>query len=114
MTEQKKLTKAQREFFDRITREILTGVCTFVIDDPEEVEVEVKQADIDSLTTLVGNAYLSRIDFTTLKRVDRATRSDEFKAVHAAALEVGEEIQGVLVSAVENMLQRRAEGEAKA
>lgn len=78
-----KLTKAQAQFFscfvEDATRSTLQGVRT-----PEEVDKFIADTDLSPLVREYAESLLKKVDFTTLKRVDRFLRSDEYLTVMAA------------------------------
>ena len=110
MTEAKKLTKAQREFFERVTRALLMGIIFVALDGDidEETSKYVESVDVAGLTEAVGAAYLAEASFADVKRVDKFIRSDEFQAVQRAGGQVGEACKDALVTVVKDILQAKS------
>lgn len=110
MTEAKRLTKAQREFFDKVTKDIVRLMLVLGLEpeDFKEVEDLIDEVDLSKLTELVGQQYLERISFTELKRVERFTQSEEYKKVQTVGAEVGDAIKETLVEAVRDVILARA------
>lgn len=109
MTKAKKLTKAQREFFTPITREILTNTMVVGLGDLyEEVKEEVEATDVTELTEAVGSAFLARHTFAELKRVEAFSRSELVTSIQATGEAVGLAIQDMVTDLVADMLKARA------
>tara|TARA_R100000656_G_scaffold102966_1_gene74902 strand:+ start:2724 stop:3062 length:339 start_codon:yes stop_codon:yes gene_type:complete len=110
MTKAKRLTKAQREFFDGVTKDIVRLMLALGLDadDFKEVEDLIDEVDLSELTELVGQQYLERISFTELKRVERFTKSDAYQKVQTVGAEVGEAIKDTLVESVREVILARA------
>lgn len=78
-----KLTKAQKQFFSRFvedaTRSTLQGART-----PLEINRFITDTDLSPLVQEYAESLLKQVDFSTLKRVDRFLRSDDYLTVMAA------------------------------
>lgn len=93
-----KLTKAQREFFYDFAKNDLSNVLFPILHaqglqlTPELAEELLKMVDLDSYTEVIGQAFLERVDFTTIKRVDKVMKSDEFNNVIIASQQVSDAV----------------------
>lgn len=91
-----KLTKAQREFFSEFAKNDLGNALFPVLHaqgiqlTPELAEELLNLVDLDAYTEIVGQAFLERVDFTTVKRVDKIMKSDEFNNVIIASQQVSD------------------------
>jgi hypothetical protein len=93
-----KLTKAQREFFREFARNDLSNTLfpllagqgiTFT---PELAASLLDMVDLEAYTEIVGAAFLERVDFATIKRVDKIMKSDEFNNVIVASHQVSDAV----------------------
>lgn len=93
-----KLTKAQREFFAEFARNDLSNTLFPVLAGqgltftPELAKELLDMVDLDAYTEIVGKAFLERVDFATLKRVDKIMKSDEFNNVITASHQVSDAV----------------------
>ncbi len=91
-----KLTKAQREFFSEFAKNDLGNALFPILHaqgiqlTPELAEELLNLVDLDAYTEIVGAAFLERVDFTTVKRVDKIMKSDEFNNVIVASQQVAD------------------------
>lgn len=91
-----KLTKAQREFFSEFAKNDLGNALFPILHaqgiqlTPELAEELLNLVDLDAYTEIVGQAFLERVDFTTVKRVDKIMKSDEFNNVIVASQQVAD------------------------
>lgn len=91
-----KLTKAQREFFSEFAKNDLGNALFPILHaqgiqlTPELAEELLNLVDLDAYTEIVGAAFLERVDFTTVKRVDKIMKSDEFNNVIVASQQVSD------------------------
>lgn len=110
MTEAKRLTKAQRAFFEPIAKEMVTAMLYIALedDDFEEVKDLVEEVDLQVLTEQVGLRYLEGVSFTDLKRVQKFTSEEPYKAVVKTGAEVGEAVKDLLVEAMRDVILSRA------
>lgn len=101
-----KLTKSQKEFFGlfavNAVENILGPVLEFKGVDitAEQVSEVVKTLDLTDLTNAIGRAFIERVDFKTILKVDKFMKSEEFAKVVAASTEVNGLVQGELVQVV--------------
>lgn len=115
----RKLTKAQKEFFgafaSNAVENILGPVLEFKgveISNDQLMEV-VKTLDLTELTQAIGQAFLDRVDFKTILKVDKFMKSDEFSSVVMASSEVNGLVQGELIQVVAPLIPQD-EDEAQA
>lgn len=93
-----KLTKAQKEFFTEFARNDLSNTLFPILAGqgitftPELAKELLDMVDLDTYTEIVGQAFLERIDFTTIKRVDKIMKSDEFNNVIVASHQVSDAV----------------------
>jgi hypothetical protein len=93
-----KLTKAQREFFYDFAKNDLSNILFPILHaqglqlTPELAENLLSMVDLDSYTETIGQAFLSRVDFTTIRRVDKIMKSDEFNNVIVASQQVSDAV----------------------
>lgn len=91
-----KLTKAQREFFTEFAKNDLSNTLFPILHaqgiglTPELAEELISMVDLDTYTEVIGAAFLERVDFTTIKRVDKIMKSDEFNNVIIASQQVSD------------------------
>lgn len=91
-----KLTKAQREFFSEFAKNDLGNALFPILHaqgiplTPELAEELLNLVDLDAYTEIVGAAFLERVDFTTVKRVAKIMKSDEFNNVIVASQQVAD------------------------
>lgn len=105
-----KLTKAQREFFGAFAFNAVTGLLVAVhemndSDEPVENLVGlVQDSALTSLTQLLGEKFLERVDFATLKKVDKFLKSEDAISVVVASTEVSNSINDVLIEIVSTLI----------
>lgn len=101
MTEQNKatkLTKAQREFFYSFAKNDLSNALFPILDaqglelTPELANELLEMVDLTAYTDIVGKAFLEKVDFAAIKRVDKIMKSDEFNQVVFASHLVSEAV----------------------
>lgn len=91
-----KLTKAQREFFYDFAKNDLSNTLFPILHaqglqlTPELAEELLKMVDLNSYTETIGQAFLERVDFATIKRVDKIMKGDEFNNVIIASQQVSD------------------------
>lgn len=113
MSEVKKLTKAQKEFFTEVTKELLTLMLVLGLgaDDEDqilEIQKQVEVADIGELTQIVGERYLEHVTLAELKRVQKYTKSEEYLKVQRAGAAVGEAVKDSILRAIEEIISAKA------
>jgi hypothetical protein len=112
MTEQAvvKLTKAQKEFFGAFAFNAVTGLLVAVHEmnnsdtAVEELVGKVQDTDLTALTQLIGEKFLERVDFATLKKVDKFLKSEDAVNVVVASTEVSNSINDVLIKIVSTLI----------
>lgn len=113
MTEVKtpvKLNKAQREFFGAFSRNAVSNILGPVLAykgveiTDEQLAGVVDTIDMSTLTQAIAEAFMERVDFKTLVKVDRFMRGDEFMSVVAASSEVNAAVQAELVQIIAPMI----------
>lgn len=93
-----KLTKAQKEFFTEFARNDLSNTLFPILAGqgveftPELANQLMDMIDLDTYTEIVGQAFLERIDFAAIKRVDKIMKSDEFNSVIVASHQVSDAV----------------------
>lgn len=91
-----KLTKAQREFFYEFAKNDLSNTLFPILHaqgiglTPELAEELLGMVDLGAYTEVIGAAFLERVDFTTIKRVDKIMKSVEFNNVIIASQQVSD------------------------
>ena len=113
-----KLTKKQREFFDKFSRNILANTILMdinakgheVTDEVAERVVDiVSRQDVTTLSEAVGKALLEKVPFATLVKVEKFLNTDEAKDAMKAAQEVGAAVQDELYALVHEMFKVQTE-----
>ena len=111
MTEQViKLTKAQKEFFGAFAFNAVTGLLVAVhemngSDTPQEELVGlVQDTDLKDLTQVIGQKFLERVDFATLKKVDKFLKSEDAVSVVVASTEVSNSINELLIEIISTLI----------
>ena len=113
MTEQAvaiKLTKAQKEFFGAFAFNAVTGLLVAVHEmngsdaAVEDLVGKVQDTDLTALTQLIGEKFLERVDFATLKKVDKFLKSEDAVSVVVASTEVSNSINDVLIEIVSTLI----------
>lgn len=91
-----KLTKAQRAFFADFARNDISN-CLFPILHSQGLEftAEVANEVMDSINfdpyiELIASSFLERVDFATIKKIDKIMKSDEFQNVIVASHQVSD------------------------
>ncbi|QHZ60007.1 hypothetical protein PJKIFABJ_00052 [Pseudomonas phage PE09] len=93
-----KLTKAQREFFYEFAKNDLSNALFPILHaqgiqmTSELAEELLNMVDLNTYTEIVGSAFLERVDFATIKRVDKIMKSDEFNNVIVASHQVSDAV----------------------
>jgi hypothetical protein len=119
MTEQViKLTKAQKEFFGAFAFNAVTGLLVAVHEmndsaaEVEDLVGKVQDTDLTELTQIIGQKFLERVDFATLKKVDKFLKSEDAVSVVVASTEVSNSINDQLIELVASLLPGVNEQEA--
>lgn len=96
------LTKKQREFFDRFSRNILVNTLIMRLDqagmaltdeDVAKINLVVDSADVSSISKAASEKLLEKVDFATLVKVEKFLTAPETKKALDAAQEVGIAVQ---------------------
>ena len=110
-----KLTKAQREFFGKFASNAVENILGPVLEfkgveitDAQVAEV-VKTLDLTELTNAIGRAFIERVDFKTIVKVDKFMKGEEFTNVVLASSEVNALVQSELVQIVAPLIPQEAE-----
>lgn len=109
-----KLTKAQREFFGSFASNAVENILAPVLEfkgvdiTAEQVAEVVKTLDLTELTNAIGRAFMERVDFKTIVKVDKFMKSEEFTSVVMASSEVNALVQGELVQIVAPLIPQDA------
>jgi hypothetical protein len=102
----RKLTKAQKEFFGTFAANAVENILGPVLEfkgveiTAEQVSAVVKTLDLSQLTNAIGSAFIDRVDFKTILKVDKFMKSVEFASVVAASTEVNGLVQSELVQII--------------
>jgi hypothetical protein len=105
-----KLTKAQREFFSEFARNDLGNALFPILASQglqitKEVGGEVLDAiDLSAYTEIVGQAFLERADFATIKRVDKIMKSEDFLKVVVASHQVSDLVHEARISILTSLI----------
>lgn len=105
-----KLTKAQREFFGAFAFNAVTGLLVAVHEmngsetPQEELVGLVQDTDLKDLTQVIGEKFLERVDFATLKKVDKFLKSEDAVSVVVASTEVSNSINELLIEIVSKLI----------
>ena len=117
MTAQVKLTKAQKEFFGAFAFNAVTGLLVAVHEmNGSEEPVDnlvglVQDTDLKDLTQVIGEKFLERVDFATLKKVDKFLKSEDAVSVVVASTEVSNSINELLIEIVSTLIPGGKEAE---
>lgn len=101
-----KLTKAQKEFFGAFASNAVENILGPVLEfkgveiTAEQVSEVVKTLDLTELTNAIGRAFIDRVDFKVITKVDKFMKSEEFTSVVLASSEVNAMVQGELVQII--------------
>lgn len=112
-----KLTKTQREFFVQFSKGAVAGILGPVLEfkgveiTPEQLAEVIETMDLTDLTKAIGQAFLARVDFKTIVKVDKFMKSEEFMQVVQASSEVNAMVQSELVQAVAPLIPTDAPAE---
>lgn len=112
---QKKLTKAQKEFFGAFASNAVENILGPVLEFKglEITAEQVSTLDLSELVASIGGAFLERVDFKTLKAVDKFMRSEDFVNVVLASTEVNAMVQGLLVQIIAPLIPVDSEREVE-
>jgi hypothetical protein len=110
MTEQTtapaKLTKAQKEFFGKFASNAVENILGPVLEfrgveiTAEQVSNVVATLDLTTLTEAIARAFIDRVDFKTIVKVDKFMKGEEFTNVVTASSEVNALVQGELIQII--------------
>lgn len=109
-----KLTKTQKEFFGAFAKNAVENILGPVLEfkgveiTPEQVTEVVKTLDLTDLTNAIGRAFIDRVDFKTILKVDKFMKSDEFTSVVMASSEVNGMVQSQLVQTIAPLIPQEA------
>lgn len=91
-----KLNKTQREFFHAFAKNDLSNSLFPILHaqgiefTPELAEELLSMVDLEAYTQIIAAAFLERVEFAAIKRVDKVMRSEEFTNVMIASHQVGD------------------------
>lgn len=93
-----KLPKAQREFFAEFARNDISN-CLFPILHAQGLEFTAEvanevldQINFDAYIELIAKEFTDRVDFATIKKVDKIMKSDDFHNVIVASQQVSDAV----------------------
>lgn len=115
-----KLTKAQREFFGDFAKNDLSNylfpllAAQGITMTPELAEKLLSMVNLDEYTEIIGKTFLEQVDFTTIKRVDRLMKSEDFNKVIAASHLVSDEVHEERIRILAALLPDEEEAEEEA
>lgn len=101
-----RLTKAQKEFFGSFASNAVQNILGPVLEfkgieiTAEQLAEVVKTLDLTELTNDIGRAFIDRVDFKTIVKVDKFMKGEEFTNVVLASSEVSAMVQGELVQII--------------
>lgn len=101
-----KLTKAQKEFYGVVARQAVHNILRPILEfrgveiDDEGFDKVVDTIDLSDLTNQIGLAFNERVEFTTMKRVDKFLKSEDYIQVMTAFGEVNALVQAALIETV--------------
>lgn len=105
-----KLTKAQREFFAEFARNDISN-CLFPILHAQglqftaEVANEVlDQINFDPYIELIAKEFMDRVDFATIKKIDKVMKSDEFQNVIVASQQVSDVVNDMRIDMLTSLI----------
>jgi hemerythrin superfamily protein len=110
MTEVKRLTKAQREFFTEFAKNSVGNALFPILHaqgfefTPELAKKLIDMQELTEFTELVGQAFLQRVDFNAIKRVDKIMKSDEFQDVIVASQQVNDVVNDQLIDILTKLI----------
>lgn len=110
-----KLTKAQKEFFGSFAVNAVENILGPVLEfkgveiTAEQVAEVVKTLDLTDLTNAIGRAFIERVEFKTILKVDKFMKSEEFSSVVMASSEVNGLVQSELVQIIAPLIPQDAE-----
>lgn len=110
-----KLTKAQREFFGAFASNAVENILGPVLEfkgveiTAAQVSEVVKTLDLTELTNAIGRAFIERVDFKTIVKVDKFMKGEEFTKVVLASSEVNALVQSELVQIVAPLIPHEPE-----
>lgn len=110
MTEAKRLTKAQREFFSEFAKNTVGNSLFPILQaqgfefTPELAQKLIDMQDLTEFTELVGQSFLQRVDFAAIKRIDKIMKSDEFQAVIVASHQVNDVVNDALIEILAGLI----------
>jgi len=115
-----KVTKAQQEFFAEFSKDSVKQILGPILEfrglegvNDEMLEAVVAQVDLKDLTLAIARGFLERVEFTTLKRVDKFMRGEEFAAVAEASREVNALVQSALIEVIAPLIPLTPEEQAE-
>lgn len=93
-----KLTKAQKAYFAEFAKNDLGNYLFPILAQqgleltPELAEKLLEMVNLDEYTEIIGQAFLERVEFAAIKRVDKVMKSEEFNAVVVASQQVSDAV----------------------
>lgn len=112
-----KLTKAQREFFSEFARNDISN-CLFPLlhsqglEFTEEVANEVLDGiNFDPYIELIAESFLARVDFATIKKIDKVMKSEEFQKVIVASHQVSDVVNDARIAILTALVPDEDEAE---
>lgn len=110
MTEAKRLTKAQKEFFTEFAKNSVGNALFPILHaqgfefTPELANKLIDMQDLTEFTELVGQSFLQRADFAVIKRIDKLMKSDEFQQVIVASHQVNDVVNEALIEILARLI----------
>jgi hypothetical protein len=101
-----KLKKAEKEFFGDFAANAVSNILAPILEykgvdiTNEQVTEVIKTLDLSVLTQAIGQAFLERVAFKDIVKVDKFMKSEEFQSVVLASTEVNAMVQGELIQIV--------------
>lgn len=113
-----KVTKAQREFFEVFATDSVKNILGPILEfrglqvNDEILTTVVDQVDLKNLTEAIAKGFIERVDFATIKRVDKFMKSEDFAAVATASQQVNALVQGALIETIAPLIPLTPEEQA--
>lgn len=105
-----KLTKAQREFFVEFARNDIANSLFPILHaqglqfTPEVGNQVLDGINLDSYVELIAASFLERVDFNTIKKIDKIMKSDEFQSVIVASHQVSDTVNDARIAILTSLI----------
>lgn len=105
-----KLPKAQREFFAEFARNDISNSLFPILHSqglqftPEVANEILDQINLDAYVELIAKEFTDRIDFATIKKVDKIMKSDDFHNVIVASQQVSDAVNEARITILTSLI----------